>query len=196
MKLGQTIQSDPSQWDRRPIYITGAFCGHPRWHALQVSPQKERATEAWLALRGVEAFHPVKARPTVSHGVRRTIESAYLPGYVFARFPGRALRSRVMDFPPIKGAICTQNGHWGIIRPRDIRQLYAMRSAEAAANERKNRAAMLKRGDKVKVLEGLWADGQEVEVLEIRSGKARFKIHMFGADVDAEADIDGLRKIE
>jgi len=150
---------------------------------------------AWLKLRGVEAFHPVKERTTVRRGVRRTIESAYIPGYVFARFPGRVLRARVLAFPHITGAITMESGHWGIIRPKDIRQLYAMRSMEAQVNERKAAAARIKAGDRVKVLEGLWMDGQEVEIREIRAGRARFKLHMFGADIDAEASVDALRKI-
>lgn len=192
---GATLLNDPDAWDRRPICLTGNYSGHPRWHALQVAPQKEHASEAWLKLRGVEAFHPVKSRQTVNRGARKTIETAYLPGFVFARFPGKALRSRVLAFPHIRGALCVQSGHWGIIRPQDIRQLYSMRSTEAALNDRKARASTLTRGDKAKVLEGLWMDGQEVEILEIKAGRAKFKLHMFGADIDAEADVDALRKI-
>lgn len=194
-RLGDIEQHDPDRWDRQPIYRGGAFAGHPRWHGLMVRPQREAATVAWLELRGVYAFYPVTAKRRIVRGKPLEYESKYLPGYVFARFPGRAIINRVMACPFISGALTVESGAWGIIRPLDMRKLHAMRSTDAQQQEQKAQAAKIQKGDRVKVLEGLWQEGQTVEVIEVRAGKARFKIHMFGADIEAEADVDRLRKI-
>lgn len=192
MAIGQTIYADPETWQRRAVHMTA---GHPRWHGLMVRPQREAAAVAWLELRGVYSFYPVTYRTTMQRGKKVEHESRYLPGYVFARFPARAINARVLDGPFIHDALRMQSGHWGVIRPNDIRKLHAMRSRDALMDAKKAEAARIKVGDKVRVMDGLWEEGQEVEIIEVRAGKAKFRVHMFGAEVPAEASIDQLRKI-
>ncbi|MEN9060017.1 transcription termination/antitermination protein NusG [Ponticoccus litoralis] len=193
--IGQIEKANLETWGRRPIFLKGAPGGGSRWHALTVPPQKEDAAEAWLKLRGVYSFHPVTRRTTKLRGKVIERESRYLPGLVFASFPGVAVRSRVTDCPFITGAITLKSGHWGIIVPDDIRRLHAMRSIDDEQKRQRSEAAKIRKGDRVRVLSGLLGEGQEVEVFEIRAGRARFKLHMFGAEINAEADIDRLHKL-
>lgn len=191
-EIGDVVEPDGT---RAPIHSTGIFTGHPRWHALMVSSQREQAAEAWLSLRGVYAFHPVTKRVSVIRGKQVPRESRYLPGYVFARFPGRADRHRVMACPFITDALRVQSGAWGVIVPADIRKLHAMRSVDAAQERARKDAQIIRKGDRVRVLGSGPDDGPEVEVHEIVAGKARFRLHMFGADRIVEANIDRLHKI-
>lgn len=189
--IGSIERANLDTWGRRAVNIPG----DARWHALTVAPQKEQAAGAWLELRDVYAFHPVTRRTTLIRGKRIERESRYLPGFVFALFKGPAIYSRILDSPFITGALTMQSGHWGIIRPNDIRKLHAMRSVDEAQKAQVEEAKRIRKGDKVRVLSGLMGEGQEVEVIELRAGKARFKIHMFGADISAEADVDRLHKL-
>ncbi len=178
--------------DRQPIH-TGM--GHPRWHVLTALPQREDAAERWLALRGVYAFHPVKSRVTRIRGREVEHWPRYLPGYVFARFPHRAIRHRVLSCPFVTGAIAMQTGAWGIIPPAALRGIHSMRKPDNADQDQIRRADRIRRGDRVKILSGLCGVGQTVEVHEVRHGKARVRLPMFGSDVPADIDLRRLERV-
>lgn len=118
--------------------------GPARWHALRVAPQREDQAEDWLRRRGVYAFHPVLRRVVVRMGRRSEQQRRYLPGYVFARFPGVAVISRVMACPWITGAICLSGGEWGILDPQDLRAVHAMRATDRKARAAEAEAAELR----------------------------------------------------
>lgn len=159
--------------------------GAPRWHALMTAPQAEAKAEAWLKARGVYSFHPVTRRVVTIRGKAVSRVSRYLPGYVFARFPGEMVWHRVHACTHVHDCIRMASGQPGILRPDDLTALHAMRDRDDEAREAQRHAAMIRRGDKVRVLSGLWS-GQQTEVIAIRNGKAIVQLTMFGADREVE----------
>jgi transcription antitermination factor NusG len=183
----------------------GLFLPGPgRWHALRVAPQREDQVEHWLGLRGVRAFHPVLRRVTRRCGREQAYDRRYLPGYVFARFPGEALVHRVLACPWIGGALCRSGGDWGILEPGKMRSIYAMRKldaaqreAQAAAKARAREARQLRVGDGAMFRAGP-LEGMTGEVVALSAaGGATLRLVLFGREnlvpVDA-ADLVALRK--
>lgn len=178
--------------------------GSEDWYALTVSPQREDEAEAWLSLRGVYAFHPVTTRRVRRMGRERVYHRRYLPGYVFARFPGRPVVHAVMACPFITGAITMADGRWGKLKPEGLRAIHAMRKLDADAEAarradaaRRRRARMLRRGDSAMFRSGPFAEFH-CEVVDLRAdGGARVRFQLFGREVLAEAgcaDLVPLRK--
>lgn len=168
--------------------------GDSRWYGLIVMPQKEHQAEAWLALRNVYSFHPVKHKTVKIRGKAKRIESRYLPGYVFARFPGPIIWHRVQDSPFIRDAIRLSSGAPAVLNPDDLTAIYAMRHVEDAEAEALRRARTIRPGDRAAILSGVFS-GHEVEVTEIRAGNAVLRINMFGGEVPATIPLASMRKI-
>ncbi|MFC4668350.1 transcription termination/antitermination protein NusG [Seohaeicola nanhaiensis] len=164
--------------------------GVSRWYALRVPPQREDQAEAWLLRRGVYAFHPVLSRQSTKHGRVREYQRRYLPGYVFARFPGEPLVHLVSGTPFILGALCRSSGHWGILRPQGLRAIYAMRKIDADSEEARRavrRSQMLHPGDRAMFHTGPFAEFP-CEVIEIKAeGGAKVRLQLFGREVLADA---------
>lgn len=177
--------------DRRAIYVPGAS----RWYALQVEAQREDHAEAWLRLRGVYAFHPVMLRQVRVKGVMRDYARRYLPGYVFARFPGDPWQHLVADSPFIHGALRRSDGEWGILEPRKLRAIHSMRKidAEAEAMRRGDMArARLQAGDRALFRCGPFAD-LPCEVIELQGDAGvRVRFRLFGREVLTSAATDTL----
>lgn len=182
--------------------IAGSVLCNPgpvRWHALFVSAQKEEQAEAWLARRGVYGFHPVTTRKTRRAGKARQYHRRYLPGYVFARFPGEAIVHAVTACPFVHGALSRTDGSWGVILPKDLRSLHAMRKLDEEADrsrrsaERKRRRdAVVKRGDAALFSSGAFA-GHRCEVVELlANGGARVNFSLFGREVLTTTDTADL----
>lgn len=190
--IGQVVPAG-QDWDRRAIFTDAPA----RWHALTVQSQREDQVEAWLSRRGVYAFHPIKSRKKRQRGKLVEYRQRYLPGYVFAKFPGVAIQHRVMGCPWITGAICLPDGQWGVLSPGDLRGIHAMRGTDDAKERARINARRINRGDRVRVLGGLAGEeGQVVEVLEISGeGRVKFKLRMFGAEVPGEAGLDRVVKV-
>lgn len=169
---------------RAPLFRPGA----PRWHALRVRPQSEDFVEAWLDRRGVYAFHPVEQRVGHRHGRAVTWLRRYLPGYVFARFPGTAICHAVAALPHITGAVTVRGGQWACLDGADLRDLHGMahralihQRAEAEAAARARAARALRPGCRALFSAGP-LEGQECEVIEIAgSGAVRVRLRLFGA---------------
>jgi transcription antitermination factor NusG len=181
-----------------------AVAGSPRWHALRVAPMAEARVEAWLKARGVEAFHPVIVRQVRERGrlVRR--ERRYLPGYVFALFPGAPVVHAVQAHHDVYGAICRANGEWGVLDPCSLRAILSMRRVDArldavrrAELARVRAALRVKAGDVAMFQAGVFA-GRTCEVVDLRAdGGAVLRFKLFGGEVliSAEAgDLVPLRK--
>lgn len=169
--------------------------GSPRWHCLRVLPQREAACEAWLAQRDVHAFHPVKVKYKHVRGRSVRLSSRYLPGYVFARFPGPLIWHRLKDTcPMVSDAVRTSTGQLAVLDPSDLRLLQRMADVDKDIQDRRAMAARIGKGDVVRLTDGAF-EGMEVEVMELRGDKAQFKIRMFGADdIDAVAGLDKMIK--
>lgn len=180
---------------RAPIVTQGPA----RWIALTVLPQREDQAEAWLALRGVYAFHPVLMRRVTVRGHARDYARRYLPGYVFARFQGEPVRHLVMACDYITGALCDDRGGWGALASRELRALHAMRRVDAAAEarrseaaERRRRAALVRAGDGALFRCGVFA-GQTCEVVELRAdGGAVVRLSLFGGEITAQARTEDM----
>lgn len=187
--------------DRGQIVIEGPA----RWHALKVQPQCEDQVEAWLSLRGVYGFHPVLRRTTRVRGKVREYDRRYLPGYVFARFPGEAVQHRVMLCPWITGAICAEGGYWGVLDPPDLQAIHAMRKviaahaeARAAKIAARRRAALVHVGDGAMFRSGPLAGIHGEVVALAATGGATVRLTLFGREVDISAqgeDLVPLRKV-
>lgn len=169
--------------------------GPARWYALRVQPQREDQAEAWLARRGVYAFHPVLPRKVRLYGKLREYHRRYLPGYSFARFDGQPLTHEVMACPFIIGALCRSDGAWGALQPSRLQAIHAMRKVDAevegarrAAADRRRQALSLKQGDAVMFRSGPLSDMQG-EVVSLRAqGGAVVRLVLFGRDMDVDAD--------
>lgn len=164
--------------------------GPVRWHALYVSAQKEEQAEAWLARRGVYGFHPVTIRKTRRAGKARQYHRRYLPGYVFARFPGEAIAHAVTACPFVHGALSRWDGSWGVLNPGELRSLHAMRSidiqlqvADRAEERRQRRVRNLKKGDRAMFKSGPFVD-HSCEVVELNGdGGVKVSVQLFGREV-------------
>lgn len=176
--------------------IAGALSepGPARWYGLVVPPQREGAAEAWLALRGVYSFHPVKSRTVKIRGKCIRRESRYLPGYVFARFDGSIIWHRVQASPFISDAIRLSSGQPATLNPNDLKGIYAMRHRDEAEADAERQARTIRPGDRARILSGVF-EGNEVEVCEIRSGEAVLRLTMFGDCVPVRIPLAGLHKI-
>jgi len=186
--------------DRSPIFRRGK----PYWYALRVVPQREDQAEAWLRLRGVYAFHPVLTRKAKRFGAMREYQRRYLPGYVFARFPGDPVVHAVTSGPFITGALCRSDGTWGALEPKKLRAIHQMRKVDAEADAarkaeraRRRRQRLVGEGDSALFRSGPFS-GFTCEVVELRaSGGAMVRFSLFGRETSVEAstgDLVPLRK--
>lgn len=173
--------------------------GPARWHALRVGPQREEQAEAWLRRRGVLAFHPVLMRRVRRMGRVREYARRYLPGYVFARFPGEALPHRIVGHCGLIGALCRADGHWGVLDPADLRALYAMRRIEAETEAQRRamraasrRATMVRAGEPALFRAGPFA-GVHCEVVEMTAeGGAKVRLALFGREVEMLSPVSDM----
>jgi transcription antitermination factor NusG len=168
--------------------------GPARWYGLIVAPQREAASVGWLSRRGAYGFYPVRHRIVTRRGKPVRIESRYLPGYVFARFPGWIVWHRVQESPLITDAIRLASGEPATLDPGDLKCIHAMRHRDETEDRARAEAARFRRGDKARIMSGVLA-GQEVEIGEIRSGSAVLRIAMFGGEVSATVPLAQLHKI-
>lgn len=169
--------------------------GDPRWHALIAIPQKEQAAEAMLARHGVYSFHPVTTRTTRVRGKRRTVQSRYLPGYVFARFPGPVIWHRLMASPLVADAVRHSSGWPAVLAPQDLERLHAMRAIDEAEAERQRQAKIIRRGDRVRILSGAF-EGEEVEVLALDNGAVHVRMCILNTELPVQIVFSGVEKIQ
>ncbi|MGR3376045.1 transcription termination/antitermination NusG family protein [Salipiger abyssi] len=173
--------------------------GPAGWYALLCAPQRERQAEAWLAARGVYAFHPVTVRRSRQRGRVREYHRRYLPGYVFARFAGVPVAHRVLASPFLFGALCRRDGEWGVLGPKRLAALHEMRIRDERQEQdrraRKKAAAAARRvraGDTALFRAGPFA-GLQCEVVELLAdGGARVQLELFGRPTPATASPDDL----
>lgn len=188
--LGQTVPYAP----RRLVWQDA-----PRWYCLIAMPQQEGATVAWLKRKGIDAFFPVTS--VAQRRPRAKIKSVmvhrkYLPGYVFARFPGEPVWHELFGICPfIANVMRLRSGVPGILHPDDMRKISAMRAVDEEAQAARRKAMMLRKGDKARILDGVM-EGWEVEVHEVdtSTGKAKFRITLFG-ERETEIDMCRMEKI-
>lgn len=180
-----------------PIDWTGPALhtpGRPRWYGLRVAPQKERRAADFLAEHGVEAFYPITYVHRRYMGKRYKQERKYLPGYVFACFPGEPRWFTLFALPLFSDVIRGSSGMPGEIAPEGLQRLYDMRATDEAQEAASRARRTLRRGDRARVLSGPLS-GSEVEMVEIRGSRGVFYLPLLGG-ATAEARLDDLEKME
>ncbi|WP_290684673.1 transcription termination/antitermination protein NusG [Haematobacter sp. UBA3484] len=178
-----------------PVFAAGPA----RWYALRVAPQREDQVEAWLQRRGVYAFHPVLMRKVRRMGKSRDYARRYLPGYVFARFPGQAVPHRLVGRSGITGALTCADGSWGVLEPADLRKLHAMRKVDVktkaerrAALAAERRALTVSAGEPALFRSGPFA-GFHCEVVELTAADdAKVVVTIFGRETPAQVPVSDL----
>lgn len=176
--------------------------GPKRWYALRVAPQREDQAEAWLKLRGVYSFHPVQTRKVRRFGKVREYDRRYLPGYVFASFAGDPVVHGVLACPFITGALVRSDGVWGVLEPRKLRAIHAMRGLDAETEEarrvevaRRKRLSAVRVGDAALFRSGPF-EAFDCEVIEVKAaGGVKVKLSLFGREVVSEASPDDLERV-
>jgi hypothetical protein len=137
-------------------------------------------------------------------GKGRAYAARYLPGYVFARFPGPPVAHAVAACPFVLGAVARSDGEWAALHPADLRALHAMRRIDAAqdaarqASKAARRRAMLLRPGDVALFRAGAMEGARCEVVRLTAdGGAVVALRLFGGEVHAQAravDLVPLRK--
>lgn len=173
---------------RQPLYQDGP----EHWHCLRVMPQREDDCEAWLDRRGVYAFHPVTVRYETHKGQRIKRVSRFIPGYVFARFPGLIAWHVVKASPFVADAIRMRDGRIATLAECDLTALRAMSDREQRERERRAAAQLIRLGDRATIASGPF-EGADVEILSIKAGRATISIRMFSG-IPVEVALENLVK--
>jgi transcription antitermination factor NusG len=172
-----------------PIYHPGPL----RWYALTVYPQRENAAKLWLDRYSVVSFFPVLEGRKWRRNIMVPWQRRYIPGYVFAQFPGEPIWHVVQASPFIHGVLRRHDGEPGILHPDTLHQLHAMRAMDGELEAKRAARRLIRKGDRVRLLDGPFK-GSEVEVVEVdtAAGRAKFPIKLLGQHL---AEI-GLEKVE
>ncbi len=189
-RIGQVLP--PAVLPPRALFVPG----EERWHALMVMPQTENRVGEDLAAAGAYAFHPVEHRTRRVRGIEVTRTSRYLPGYVFARFPGEPIWHRIFRDPRtserrVRDVVRSASGAPARLHPDDLHALHAMRDVDRDARRRAAEAAMLKVGDAVKV--ALFGD-EACEVVTIKGGTATIRMRILGGERDVAVTLASLTR--
>lgn len=160
----------------------------PRWHALCVRPGHEIPAQRFLAQAGIYSFFPVRMRHSPKRG---KYASRYLPGYLFAKFPGPPRLHVLLETPWVRDVVRAYDDHPAILRPQDLELIHRMRERDEEQDRRIADARKIKVGARVRLMEGV-AQGEHVVVARIKGGKVHFSLPMFGSEVQAEARIGSV----
>lgn len=174
IKIGQLEPWTPAA----PLWIPGP----PRWHALRCAPLREEAAAKHLRDEGIrEAFYPVRTRRVTVRGRSLDRRTKFLPGYVFALFPGEPVWHRIIEGDPrrlIRGVLCRTNGEAGILHPSDLRDLRAMADRDEREEQAARERARLKPGDVIR----LGILDADAEVVALATYGAQVQLRLFGSD--------------
>ncbi len=101
-----------------------------------------------------------------------------------------------MACPFVTGALCRANGTWGVLKPKKLRAIHAMRkideATEAKRRARRKRARLLSEGDAAMFRSGPFA-AFCCEVVELPAqGGAKVRFQLFGREVLTDADCADL----
>ena len=168
--------------------------GDPRWHCLFTRQQSESAAVKRLAALGIEAFYPVTERQVTNRGKTRVIQSRYLPGYVFARFPGDPVWHELWPACTfITDVLRLRSGSPGIIRQADLTNIMAMRATDMEQDRARKARSLIRRG-RVRLRAGPF-EGQVVELHTLTSSRGKFTIPLFGSAVEGEANLSDMEQV-
>lgn len=158
--------------ERRSLYTEGPS----QWYGLLTTPQGEERAQAMLEHANVYSFFPVTKAKRLRRGKRVDVKRRYLPGYLFARFPGTPRWHRVLAQPFIRDVIRRQDGWPAPIAASTLDRIYAMRDT---IEERDRAARTFRKGERARILEGS-LEGEIVEFVEVRGSMGVFSLGLLG----------------
>jgi hypothetical protein len=153
--------------------------GPPRWHALRCAPLREEVARRHLIDHGLtDAFFPTRVRKTTLRGKPVTRRTLFLPGYLFALFPGEPVWHRLIEGDPrrlIRGVLCRTSGEPGVLHEDDLRDLAAMTDRAEREEAERREAARIHVGDIIR----LPALDAEAEVVAIQGKGVQVRLRLF-----------------
>ncbi len=182
IRIGDVVPYAPPQ---RALYVPGPPDTPPRWYALRCAPLREEAAARHLKDRGVPSFFPVKVKVVTIRGRKMERRQMFLPGYLFAAFPGAPLWHRVIDHDDpkrlIRGVLCLASGTPGELREDDLADLKALAARDDKAEAEAKARATVKVGDLVRLPDLIDPDGAPRVVVGLTAkGGVVVRLTLFG----------------
>lgn len=186
--IGQVVPYEPES----PVQVGDV---EPQWFIFQTPPRKEISATAWLARRGVEAWHPTvtKIRRIPRSKIKsKAYEAPCAPRYLFARFTGRPQWHILKTCRWITRVVGVED------RPMPVSDEIMSRMAQVPQQleilkQREIERRTIHPGDKVRIGSGP-LEGWIVDVSEVHAGIARFVLPLLG-NRTGSANTDDLHKI-
>lgn len=180
------IETELTQTPLRPPAAAVA----PRWFALTVKPQHEKATALALRQKGLEEFLPLyRTRRQWSDRIK-TLELPLFPGYVFCRFP--ALRkSVVLATPGVRRIV----GFGSVPTPIEDSEIASIR-AMIASGVGVGPWPYLRTGQRVRIQAGPLRGLEGLLVSLKDSWRVVVSLHLLQRSVAVEVERDMVRPVE
>lgn len=163
------------------------------WYALHTKPRREFQVERILASKGVETYLPVIPAPKrVSGASFARKESAFFPGYLFARLNLSNADASIRWLPGLR-AIVSFGGEPAPV-PEPVIGRLRRRVAELAADWAQTGCAFRK-GETVRIASGPLRDLEAVFDRRISAaGRVRVLVHVLGRLTACDIDLSLLQK--
>jgi transcription antitermination factor NusG len=168
----------------------------------------------------VYSFYPVEERTRYRLGRQATHERPYIPGYVFARFPGAPWWHLILGDTqgvadrPVNGwdrqvadTLRQHRTFFDVIRytgseepawlvEGSLSSLMGMRSRAELLEEKRRRGMTIRKGDRVRIKDGVPAmAGFTGEILALKSTRGVVEIMLFGRVCEVEIELDRMEKV-
>lgn len=137
------------------------------WYVLRVKPHKERLVFGQLQQRGLDVYFPVlKVKPI---NPRSAKERPYFPGYMFVKVDLAELGRNALNWLPGSHGLVVFGDVPATVPPHMIDEIKT-RLAAVAANGGLSRKG-LKKGDKVRITDGLFAGYEAIFDMHLSGGQ-------------------------
>jgi transcriptional antiterminator RfaH len=159
------------------------------WYTLHAKPHKERQVEAVLAARGIEVYFPTVPAPRRNN---RAAQNAFFPCYLFAHVDLDVIGLWPLHYAPGVRRVVMFGGLPARVDDGIIETLRARLSCADAVYAN---GAVLKRGDRVVITSGPFADVEAVFDRRLSpAGRVRVLIDWLKRSIPVEVDSIVLRK--
>jgi transcriptional antiterminator RfaH len=162
----------------------------PKWYCLRSQPKHEHIAAAHLRMvEGLSVFCPrVRFQRPTRQGLA-SVTQAMFPGYLFASFHLETMQQQVRYAHGVSG-IVQFGGRYPLLQPGVIDQLREY----CGAAEIRELGLEISQGDKVKVLQGAFAELEAVVTQVIASGeRVRILMDFLGRELVAEVETNSVR---
>ena len=165
----------------------------PRWYAARTKSRQETVALRNLARQQFEAYSPhVEITRTVRRRIITTSEPVF-PGYVLIRFAlADAAWRAINSTRGIVSLIMTSEN--GIPAPLPVGEVEAIQRREKSGDLVIPDAALIRRGDKVRIKFGTAADAIG-KVIFTRGERIELLLHLLGRETRVKAPLHAVEKI-